>query len=331
MTSVRVTRRHAVLRVEADGTECGTSLAMTAASAAPGEWHLSSVPARPVLPPESLVRGARRELAEKGAVALNGDGLLVEAGSVTHEVSLNGVPSVVGHRPYLLVRDGDHVIHLRDGTRPPAVLPWSRAVVPEVLRGDDPVLLGPAALLALLLARQEETGTEEPADDRPSPYPPHDLTLPAVPGRTGADLAQAAELLSDPVLWHVPHGTFAGALRPAPRAAWPGRGPVPGRALVLDSLARHGRHADGRLTWRAAFSARDGSGGTGRGTSPLVVHGDPAELLGRVLHACGAGRPALVRDPIARESYARAPRVMTSLRADEVIASAVRSPSHRED
>ncbi|MCC3768930.1 hypothetical protein [Streptomyces sp. UNOC14_S4] len=337
MTRVRVTRRHALLRREADGTESVTALAMSAESRAPGAWRLRALPTPPAPPSPSLVRAVARELCEKGAAALGGDGLLVEAGGVACEAVVDGVRSGTWHRPHLLVRDGDHVVHLRDGLRPPAALPWSRTAGPEDVHDDDPVVLGPAALLALLAAREEEAaageeeGTVPAPAARTSPYPPHDLTPPHLPGHTGEALAEAGELLSDPALWHVPHGTFTAALRPALPAVRMERGAAPRRALVLDSLVRHGRTADGLPTWRAAFSVRDGTGGTGRGTGPLIVRGDPADVLRHALHACGAERPALVRDPIARASYASAPPVMTSLRAGEVIASAARPHRPRRE
>ncbi|RLV04343.1 hypothetical protein CTZ27_10240 [Streptomyces griseocarneus] len=331
VTCVRVTRRHALLRRGADGTESVTALAMSAESRAPGAWRLRVLPTPPVPPSRSLVRAVARELGEKGAAALGGDGLLVEAGGVACEVVVDGVRSGAWYRPYLLVRDGDHVVHLRDGLRPPAALPWSRTAGPEDVHDDDPVVLGPAALLALLAGREEAVGTGPAPAAGASPYPPHDLTPPHLPGHTGEGLAEAGELLSDPALWHVPHGTFTAALRPTLPSVRLERGAAPRRALVLDSLVRHGRTSDGLPTWRAAFSVRDGTGGAGRGTGPLIVRGDPAAVLRHALHACGAGRPALVRDPIARAAYAWAPPVLTSLRAGEVCAVTARPHRPRRE
>lgn len=339
MTAVWITRRHDLLRLDPDGTAAATALAMAAESGCGGGWHLHALPAGPPTARwEPSARTVQRELAEKGDAALGGASLLIETGTVTVEAGLDATLLERRRRPYYLVRDGDHVLHLRDGSRPPAALPWSWAAPVDAVRPEDPVVLGPTALLALVAARQEadptERGDTEPAA-APSPYPPHDAALPPLPGHlaaalAGTDLAGVAELLADPALWHVPQATFTTALRPRPRTGRLRRGPAPRRALVLDSLVRRGRHADGRLEWSGGFSLRDGSGGTGRGTVPLLVRGDPAELLRRTVHACGAERPALARDPIGRATYTLAPPVTTSLRADEVIVRADRPDPHGE-
>jgi hypothetical protein len=349
MTALSISRRHHLVRLTGDGAEDGaarTELAMTADSRDPGEWRPRGLPAG--RPDDALLPRARevhRELCGKGAVALGGDGLLVEAGTVEVGVAHDGRAAALTSRSYLLVRDGDRVLQLRDGQHPPDTLPWVRAAGPQDIRDDDPVVLGASALLALIAARQEEAGAnpdagpgpegrtawQNPADGtgsptRPaasSPYPPHDLGLLPPPGagigRTRADLAQGCEILCDPALWLVPHGTFTAALRPAVRALRLPRGRSPARALVIETLTQRGRCPDGRLEWVAAYCVRDASG-TGRGSSPLIVRGTPAGLLRAAVAACGPQRPALARDPIGRAYYLPAAPVATSLRAQTLVA-----------
>ncbi|MEU7104120.1 hypothetical protein ACFQ2B_07145 [Streptomyces stramineus] len=328
MTAVRVVRRHTAVRVSPGGHEARTDLVLRAESGEPGRWRLAVRPADGAgADPAGRARTAWRVLAEKARPVLRGDGLLVEAGRTGTEIVCDGRTVLSHSRAYLLVRDGDHVLHLADGPAPEDALPWVRAAGPDEIRADTPVLLGPSALLALAAAAREERGgtapdrTEPPA---PSPYPPHDLPLPpAGPGgigRTRADLDRARELLGDPLLWLAPHGTFgeraAGDLPDAGAGRLPGTAPPP-RALIIDSLAPRARSAAGTLDWSAAYRVSDSSG-TGRGTGPLRLRGAPGELLAAAGARCGPRRPGLGRDPIGRARYRLTPTVITSLHAGRV-------------
>ncbi|MEW2121719.1 hypothetical protein AB0945_42670 [Streptomyces sp. NPDC005474] len=332
MTAIRVVRRHTAVRVSPTGRESRTDLVLWAESGAPGEWRLAVHPADTEGAEEAgRAHAAWRVLAEKSRPVLREDALLVEAGRTGTEIECDGRTVLTHDRAYLLVRDGDHVLHLGDGAAPGDALPWVRAADPDEIRADDPVLFGPSALLALTAAVQEARGGFAPDDPSAppavSPYPPHDLSLPLLPpeltdGRNRADLDQACELLGDPALWLVPHGTFgefAAGDRPDADA---GRLPVmapPPRALIVDSLAPRARTTDGVLDWTAAYRVRD-STGTGRGTGPLRVRGAPAELLSAAEARHGPRRPGLGRDPIGRARYRLAPTVGTSLNAGRTLA-----------
>ncbi|WP_212910345.1 hypothetical protein [Streptomyces sp. TS71-3] len=352
MTAVRVVRCHTAARVSPGGGERRTGLVLRAESGAPGEWRLTADPPDDSgADPAERARTAWRLLREKARPVLSGHGLLVEAGRTRTEVLCDGRTVLSRSRGYLLVRDGDHVLHLDDAPASAVALPWVRAVEADEIRPEDAVLLGPSALLALTAAVTEERGGAAPdgaaVPDRspPSPYPPHDLSLSDLPelldlpgppdlsdladpppeattGRSRCDLEQACELLGDPALWLVPHGTFgefaAGDLPETAAARLPAAVPPP-RALVIDSLTPQSRSAGGTLHWTAAYRVSD-STGAGRGTGPLRLRGAPAELLAAAGARCGPSRPGLGRDPIGRPLYRLAPTVSTALHAGRVLA-----------
>ncbi len=332
MTAIRVVRRHTAVRVSPTGRESRTDLALRAESGEPGEWRLAADPPdRAEADQAGRAHTAWRVLAEKARPVLREGGLLVEAGRTATEIECDGRTVLTRDRAYLLVRDGDHVLHLGDGTAPEDALPWVRAADPDEIRADDPVLFGPSALLALTAAVHEARGGPAPDDPATppaeSPYPPHDLSLPLLPpevtgGRSRADLDQVCELLGDPALWLVPHGTFgefaAGDRPDADTGQLPVTAP-PARALVVDSLVPRARSAGGVLDWTAAYRVRD-STGTGRGTGPLRLRGAPAELLAAAEARHGPRRPGLGRDPIGRARYRLAPTLGTSLNAGRTLA-----------
>ncbi|MFF7726709.1 hypothetical protein [Streptomyces sp. NPDC008001] len=326
--AVTLTRSHAAVRLEAGGGETHTRLTITAGSDRPGSWWLATLPADCATAPglRDHARAVHRVLQDGAACALRGDGLLVESGRVTTRVTCGGREATVSRRTYLLVRDRDRVLHLEDGPGPPPGLPWTAAAHPSDIRPGDPVVLGPAALLALTAAAQEEGGAPAGSGSGcSSPYPPHDFplrNLVTATGRPPADLCQACELLARPERWLVPHGTFGtGTRHPAaprrrPRAAFPRR------ALLLDSLTPCGRSADGSPAWFAAYCLVDGAQQS-RGRELLRATGAPAALLEETGAGCAPSRPALARDPIGRESYAHAPCVTTTLTAGRLIAPAL--------
>ncbi|WP_144440796.1 hypothetical protein [Streptomyces roseifaciens] len=325
--AVTIARGHDIVRLDADAGETRTRLAMTAVSDEPGTWRLSSTgAARTGEEPGRRARAVHRALRDRAAPALGEDGLLVETGRITTDVMCDGSRVALSTRTYLLVRDRDRVLHLKDGTGPPRSLPWTSAAGPGDIRPGDPVVLGPAALLALTAAAQEEDGTAGgPGSGCSSPYPPHDFPLRGLvtaTGRRQADLCRACELLAEPDRWLVPHGTFGTGTRPpaAPGGRLP-RTAFPGRALVLDSLTSCGRSADGRPEWLAAYCLVDGAE-EARGRGLLWVRGAPAALLEEAGGACSPARPALARDPIGRESYAQAPCMTTALTAGRLIVPA---------
>ncbi|MEW2034550.1 hypothetical protein AB0901_29130 [Streptomyces roseifaciens] len=326
--AVTVTRSHDIVRLAAGTGEARTRLAMTAASDEPGTWRLSSTGAvRTAEEPGRRARALHRELRDRAAPALGEDGLLVETGRITTDVMCDGSRVALSTRTYLLVRDRDRVLHLKDGTGPPRSLPWASAADPGDIRPGDPVVLGPAALLALTAAAREEDGTAGgPGGGCSSPYPPHDFPLRGLvtaTGRRHADLCRACELLAEPDRWLVPHGTFGTGPRPPAAPGHRLRTPLPRRALLLDSLTPCGRSADGRPDWLAAYCLVDGAE-EARGRGLLRVRGAPAALLREAGAACSPARPALARDPIGRESYAQAPCVTTALTAGRLIAA----PAH---
>ncbi|MEU6576359.1 hypothetical protein [Streptomyces sp. NPDC046805] len=365
-SALRVVRRHTAVQVSPGGRESRAELALRAESDQPGQWHLATHAPDSDGENESENKGkdehehesdgdsdelasrartARRVLVEKAWPVLRGNGPLVEAGHTGTEVVCDGRTVRTSSRAYLLVRDGDHVLHLGDGPVPEDTVPWVRDAGPDEIRADDPVLLGPSALLALMAALQEELGATaperaalptSPPSPSPSPprtpYPPHDLSLPVLPpvltgGRSTDDLRQAAELLGDPTLWLVPHGTFgdfaawdvAAADRPEVDAERLPLAAPPPRALIIDSLIPRARSAAGALDWTAGYRMSDRSG-TGRGTEPLRLRGAPAELLAAAEARCGPRLPGLGRDPIGRPYYRLVPTVSTSLNAGRMLA-----------
>ncbi|MGK5728009.1 hypothetical protein [Streptomyces sp. URMC 124] len=323
--AVTVTRGHDIVRLDPGTGETRTRLAVTAASDEPGTWWLSTAAPRTGEDPGRRARAVHRALRDRAAPALGEDGLLVETGRVTTDVRCEGRRVAASTRTYLLVRDRDRVLHLKDGTSPPRSLPWASAAAPGDIRPDDPVVLGPAALLALTAAAQEEDGTAgPPGSGCSSPYPPHDFALRGLvtaTGRRHADLCRACELLAEPERWLVPHGTFGTAGRPAAAPDHRPRTAFPRRALLLDSLTPCGRSADGRPDWLAAYCVVDG-GEQARGRGLLRARGAPGTLLRETGAACAPARPALARDPIGRESYAQVPCVTTELTAGRLIVPA---------
>lgn len=257
--------------------------------------------------------------------------LVVEAGSVETAFVLAGADRHLEQCSYVLATCGAVLVMLaRRGDRallrhPAAVLMtrWTDGRPAGTPRATDPVVLGPSALLALVLSTRApgvSSAAELSTDETPrSPYPPHDYSfeerfgLAPVDGpfRTLSRLERALQ----PLGALEDDGASGLRIDVAPAVPWPER------AIVLDALVALDGPGPGATAWEVEYTLHNRYG-SASAAAPLRVRADPAELLAQLRGALGPSEPALHRDPIAGDRYATAPPGLTTLVAADLPISA---------
>ena len=285
---------------------------------------------------ESLARAELAELAERLPPEVRPE-LVTEAGALEQTVRRDD--QIVAERAvrYLLSRcrgvvfpqpaphQGRH-----DGQRTPM---WTSTIEAHELPGDIPVVLAPAALLALIV-HLDVMDDDEPCDGgygaavgpivvrtTASPYPPH--TSPA-------DLVTPQELLVDeplpppqlrrlfrPESWSRPAGALIednlGSLMISCEAA----GEAPPSYVVLEELVSVST-GSARARWLARAGIRtDGQQIASR--TDLMLDFDPLRMLETCHGALSGVQVGVVGSPLAVERYGFAPFLLVSDRLVDLV------------
>jgi hypothetical protein len=345
MTSLCLTHRVlAINRAPTAGTTLTDIASQMQLTAEGGHAHF--LPSSDLVPHDMKAAAATEESAVAAHLptALRGR-LQVEVGWVEQAIRRDRLVVARRRQFYVLSTCRGVVLTLRAALEADRRIAWVRTVDTKELGVGLPVVLGPSAVLALVLhclatvPSDPVGGALSPvvpvpiaAREAESPYPPHtsplallsqgellDADLPAVYSTTRPfpGTAQARFLLR-PERWSRPVEALPADAIDSVFVSCHAGSPLPDRAVVVDALTAltdEGKAAH----WRAEVSLLDGERGMAAGTEPLDLHLDAWQLLASVRGALGMPQPAAAHDPLAGRRYGVAPAVVVDASADDLL------------
>ncbi len=357
-TEVRLLRAMTIGRYDVTGADCvdlALELALDSAGCRTEFLPVSRHHSRDYL--EALALPAWESWSKSVSPARRGV-LQVEAGAVSTVVERPGARTRHFHRAYLLVREGNTLLHLGRYVEPS---PIRAAPAPGGLEEcrDLPVVLGPSATLALVSLLLDECDGRGPSagweaipalmvfDTPRSPHPAQDLPplvgggevvkyrivdrgrRAAPPGPASGFNASMFVVCTRTECWLQPLGAVDDPGRRNLEVKCTTRaGPV-GRCLVIESISPLSGPDLGVTPLECEYRLDDPDGSGPTGLVVVRLRSDPSRILSSVVGAVAAPRPALVIDAITGSHYGTASALLTQLCVGDLIEDS--GSSARED
>lgn len=297
-----------------------------AAEVSRSNGHLAARLVSPGTTADDLAASARAGVAELEALLppAGGGCVAVECGVVeTASRTATGRRSPGQRVSYRVATSGDTVLRLDTGPAGRFSPPWSGAVDVAAVPPTAPLVLGPSALQALVVAVLSTAGAEALPKTRAlrvdrtltSPYPPHDVSLfenglGAAPTALSTLLGRAASR---------PPGALGGLSGGGLQIELDRVEKRPESALVLDALQAVPRPDGATFVWSADCSLRLPGDGLRRVARPIRFEVDARDLLGAARAAVGPLAPALTTDAVEGASYGLAPPLVLACDADRIL------------